>query len=166
MRQLYLNQKVWSVREKFAVLDHQDRPVYQAVGSLFKIPKHFDILDLHDHIVATVTKQPFSWLPRFYLKIGDQQVATIQKRFTFFKPRYDLVAAGLTVTGDFWDMNFDVSRKGQLVGRVAKRWFSIGDKYEMTIQDSADELLIVGLVIAIDYVKRVEAAAASSSTSN
>lgn len=164
MRKLYLNQKVWSFREKFAICDANDRPVYHAVGSVFQIPKHFDILDLQDNRVASVIKQPMTWLPCFYLKIAGQQVATIQKKFTLFKPRYELSAAGLTVTGDFWDMNFTVSRRGKVIGTVAKRWFSIGDKYEITIQDDTDSLLLVGLVIAIDYVKRTEQAASASSS--
>ena len=167
MRKLYLDQKIWSVREKFTIYDDRERPVYRAQGSLFKIPKHFDIFDLQDHVVASVTKQPLHWLPRFDLKIGGQPVATIQKQFSLFKPRYDLVATGLTVTGDFWDMNFTVSRRGQVVGTVAKRWFSVGDKYEITSQDDTDSLLLVGLVLAIDYVKRqAQAAANSSSTGN
>lgn len=166
MRKLYLNQKVWSWREKFAILDERDRPVYQAVGSLFQIPKHFDILDLNDQEVARVTKKPVSWQPIFFLEIGGQQVATIQKRFTFFKSHYELMAAGLDVSGDFWDMNFTVTRQGRTVGRVTKRWFSFGDKYEIEIMNDADQLLLVGLVIAIDYVKRMEQAATSSSSGN
>lgn len=166
MHKLYLNQRVFSLREKFSVLNEREQPVYQVVGSVFQIPKHFDILDLNDRVVASITKKPLSWLPKFFLEIGGQQVATIQKSLTLLKPRYELTAAGLTVTGDFWDMNFEVSRQGTVVGRVTKRWFSVGDKYEITIIDDDQELLLVGLVIAIDYVKRMAAAAASSGGSN
>ncbi|MCH4123351.1 MAG: LURP-one-related family protein [Levilactobacillus sp.] len=167
MRKLYLDQKVWSVREEFTIYDDREQPVYRAQGSLFKIPKHFDILDLQDHVVASVTKRPLHFLSSFDLEIGGQLVATIQKQFSLVKPRYELVAAGLSVTGDFWDMNFTVSRYGQVIGTVAKRWFSVGDKYEITIQDDTDSLLLVGLVLAIDYVKRqAQAAANSSSTGN
>lgn len=162
MRKLYLNQKVWSLREKFTIRDEHDHPVYQAVGSVFQVPKHFDILDMQNTVIARVTKKPLSWLPLFSLEIGGQPVATIQKKFTLFKPRYDLSASGVTVTGDFWDMNFTVSRQGHTVGKVAKRWFSLGDQYEITIAHDDDTLLLVGLVIAIDYVKRTEQAAANS----
>ncbi|WP_164504786.1 LURP-one-related/scramblase family protein [Levilactobacillus huananensis] len=162
MHKLYLNQKVLALRDRFAILDERDNPVYHAVGSVFRIPKHFDILDLNDRIVASVTKKPFALLPQFTLEIDGRSVATIQKRFTFLKPRYDLKAAGLTVSGDFWDMNFDVLRQGTAVGQIRKRWFSVGDKYEITIFDDQEELLLVGLVIAIDYVKKQADAAASS----
>jgi len=154
------------MRDKFAVLDAQSRPVYRAVGSLFKIPKQFEILNLEDKVLATVTKKPFAWRPAFKLELGNQQAATIRKQWTLFKPRYELSAVGLTVTGDFWDMNFKVVRQGRIIGSVSKRWFSVGDKYEMTVQDQADELLLVGLVIAIDYVKRTEAAIASRSATS
>ncbi|KRO04508.1 hypothetical protein IV54_GL001295 [Levilactobacillus paucivorans] len=161
MSKLYLNQKVLSLRDKFDILDERDNPVYHAVGSVFRIPKHFDILDLNDRVVASVTKKPFTLMPQFTLEIGGRSVATIQKRFTFLKPHYDLNAAGLTVSGDFWDMNFDVSRQGTVVGQIRKRWFSVGDKYEISTFDDQEELLLVGLVIAIDYVKKQAEAAAS-----
>lgn len=165
MYKLYLKQQVWSLRDKFAVLNERDQPVYQVVGSVFQIAKHFDILDRSKRVVGSVTKKPLSWQPTFYLEIGGQQVATIQKRFTFFSSRYELSAVGLAVTGDVWDMNFEVARQGQVSGRVAKRWFTVGDKYEITIINEADELLLVGLVIAIAYVKQMQAGAAAANAS-
>ncbi|MFC6181025.1 LURP-one-related/scramblase family protein [Lactiplantibacillus daowaiensis] len=166
MRQLYINQKILSFRDRYAVLDAQSEPVYQVTGSLFSIPKHFDIENMAGSVVARVTKKPIAWLPRFYLEIDGRQVATLQKRMTVLRAKYTLSALNLTVTGDFWDMNFEVARNGQVIGSVAKRYFSIGDKYEITILDDADERLLVGLVVAIDYVKRSEAAAASASVNS
>ena len=165
MRHLYLNQKILAVRDKFAVLDDQERPVYQVSGSLFRIPKRFEIMDASGQVVGTVTKKVVALMPRFDLNIDRRTVVTIQKKVTFFKPRYELTAAGLTVQGDFWDMNFEVVRNGVVVGSVAKRWFSIGDKYEISIANDDDELIMVGLVVAIDYVKRLEAAGRRSSGS-
>jgi len=166
MQKLYLAQNIWSMRGKFVISDEQGRPVYRVVGSLFKFAKHFDILNLDGSVAATVTKAPISWLPRFDLTISGRSVATIQKRWSLFKPRYELSAAGVTVIGDFWDMNFELRRNGQLIGKVAKRWFSLGDKYELTVASEEDDLLVVGLVLAIDYVKRQAAAAASASASH
>ncbi|ETY73373.1 LURP-one-related/scramblase family protein [Lactiplantibacillus fabifermentans] len=165
MRHLYLNQKILAVRDKFAVLDDQEQPVYQVAGSLFRIPKQFEITDTSGRVVGTVTKKVVALMPRFDLNIDRRTVVTIQKKVTFFKPRYELIAAGLTVQGDFWDMNFEVVRDGVVVGSVAKRWFSIGDKYEISIANDDDELIMVGLVVAIDYVKRLEAAGRRSSSS-
>ncbi|VDG19406.1 hypothetical protein [Lactobacillus acidipiscis] [Lactiplantibacillus mudanjiangensis] len=163
MRQLYINQKIFSLRDKFAVIDAAQQPVYQVIGSLFKIPKHFDILDQHEKVVATVTNQPFTLLPKLQLTIDGRQAATIKKQFTLFKPRYSIDALGMTITGDFWDMNFDVRQGSHVVGTVAKKWLSFGDQYELTINDYDSELLLVGLVIAIDYVKQQEQAATSNS---
>ncbi|WP_125761293.1 LURP-one-related/scramblase family protein [Companilactobacillus hulinensis] len=162
MRKLYINQKVLSMKEKFTVLNDQESPVYKIVGSMFAIPKHFDIMDLNDNVIATVTKEPITWMPKFHLTIDGKQVATIKKQFSFLKPHYEISAAGISVSGDFWDMNFAVVRNEKTVGSVEKRWFSVGDKYEITINNPEDELLIVGLVVAIDYVKHAEAAARSS----
>jgi uncharacterized protein YxjI len=70
----------------------------------------------------------------------------------------------VTVDGNWWDMDFDVSRKGRKIAEINKRWISWGDTYEITILDESLEELIISLVIAIDCVKEDEAAASSASS--
>lgn len=160
MRRLYVDQKLWSLRERFTVNDERGEPVYTVEGSLFQIPKQFTITDGADRERARVRKQPVSWLPRFFVEVDGVPVATIQKQFTFFRPRYTIEGPGLTVSGDFWDMSFELHKDGVAVGRVDKKW-TLRDKYAVEIERPEDELVVLGIVLAIDYVKRSEQSAAS-----
>jgi len=69
------------------VRDDHNAPVYQVVGSKFQRPKFFEILDLNNQVMATVTKKPLSLVATYYLQIGGQTVATIQRRPTFLRPQ-------------------------------------------------------------------------------
>ena len=94
------------------------------------------------------------------------RIATITKELSFFKPSYRVDAEGLSIAGDWWNMNFAVTRSGMPVARISQRWLSWADAYEVTIEDDSAELLIVALVVAIDTVKADEQAAKESNSTN
>lgn len=163
MHRLFVQQKLMSLRGRYAVADEAGNPVYQVEGSFLKIPKQFTISDLDGRERARVWKQPIAWLARFHLEIDGVEVATIQQKWSLFRHRYEVRGPGLFVRGSLWDMSFVISKGGVEVGRVDKKWMAIRDRYAIEILDPRDELLVLGLVLAIDYVKAQQQAAASSS---
>lgn len=164
MRKLYIKQKVFSIGEKFTVIDEQERPHYYVEGSFMQIPKHFSIQDSHRREIGSVTKKVFSLLPKFYVEVNDYENIVIEKEFTLFKARYNISAQAIRVEGNWWDMDFEVYAYGKQVATINKHWFTWGDSYEVTILDEELERLVISLVIAIDCVKSDEAAASSSSS--
>lgn len=164
MRQLFIKQKVFSLKEKFTVKDEKENDVYFVEGSLFKIPKTFTMMDKEMREMALIKKKMFTLLPQFSVEINDQVVLTIKKEFTFFKARYSIDIANVEVKGNWWDMDFDVIQNGEMAGKVSKEWFTWGDSYKVQIYKEQLEPVIVALVIAIDCVKADQAAASASVT--
>lgn len=162
MKQLFIKQKVFSLSEKFTVKDEQERDVYFVEGSFLKIPKTFSILDAERNEITLITKKTFSFLPTFFVEVDGQEAVTIKKDFTFFKQRYAIEAAGIDVQGNWWDMDFDIVKNGEVIGSVSKKWFSWGDSYAVQVLDEEMEHLVISLVVAIDCVKADQAAAASA----
>lgn len=89
---------------------------------------------------------------------------TIKKEFSFLKARYTIDAAGIEVQGNWWDMNFQVLKQGEVIGQVNKEWFTWGDSYKVQIVNEEMETIIIALVIAIDCVKADQAGASSAAT--
>ena len=166
MSRLYIKQKVFSVGEQFTVFGESEQPRYYVQGSFMRVPKHFTVTDGSGAPIAEITKTVFSFLPRFTVEMQGVEVATIRKEFSFFKPKpkYFIEGAALDVSGDWWDMTFDVSRNGQVVASIRKKWLSWGDTYEVDIFDDALEAMIISLVVAIDRV-RADASSSSSAAS-
>ncbi|WP_033541181.1 LURP-one-related/scramblase family protein [Planococcus sp. CAU13] len=161
MKKLYMKQKVFSLSGKFTVKDIDQQDVYYVEGSFMQIPKTFTIMDSSRKEIALITKKVFSLLPKFFVEVDGREEMTINKEFSFFKARYTIDAAGIDVRGNWWDMDFEVLRKGEVVGSVSKQWFTWGDTYEMQILDEEMEHLVIAIVVAIDCVKADQAAAAS-----
>lgn len=153
MRELFLQQKLFSIGEKFSVKDIDDQEVYWIEGSFMKVPKTFSIMDVRRNEVAQITKKVISFLPTFYVDVVGQDPITIKKDFTFFKAKYSIEAKGIEVQGSWWDMNFEVLKEGEVVGSVQKKWMTFADHYVLTSYNTEIEPLLVSLVVAIDYVK-------------
>ena len=164
MKQLYIKQKVFSLSGKFTIKDQQEKDVYYVEGSFMQIPKTFSIMNTSRDEVALVTKKAFSFLPKFFVEVNGQEVLVIKKEFSFLKARYTIDAAGIEVLGNWWDMDFEVLRHGDVVGKVSKEWFTWGDSYKVQILDDEMETIIIALVVAIDCVKADQAAASSAAT--
>ena len=163
MRELYMKQKIMSMRGKFTVKNADEQDVYFVEGSFMRVPKTFAIEDVNRQQVASITKKLFSFLPTFYIEADGEEILTIKKDFTFLKSRYTIKGAGIEIQGNWWDMNFDVLQNGEVIGTVDKKWVSWGDSYRLQIVKDEHEKIIVALVIAIDYVKSSQAAASAAS---
>lgn len=162
MKELYIKQQVFSLGEKFTVKDEQQNDMYYVEGSFFRIPKSFSIMNEKRDEVALITKEIFSFLPKFYVEVQGEQVLTINKELSFFKARYTIDAEGIEVQGNWWDMDFQVYKQGKLVGQVNKEWFTWGDSYKVQILDEDMQTIVIALVVAIDCVKSDEAATANA----
>ena len=163
MKKLYIKQKLLSFSGKFSVTDEQQREKYTVEGSFLKLPKSFTIYNDLQQEVAVITKQMLTLLPKFKLEVDGKEVAVIKKELTFLKPKYTIESAGLEISGDWWDMHFEIYHQGQLVGRVNKVWMKLADTYEVEIIDDYLEPLVISIVIAIDCVRADQAAASSAS---
>lgn len=156
MTKLLINGKIFSLGGEFWVEDEVGNERYRVKGSFLKIPKEFHIYDDQGQDLAKVTHKILSLLPKFTLEIDGREVATISKKISVLKPRYSVDAEGLDIRGNIWDMNFEILRDGQMIGRVDKAWVSVRDKYQIEVVSSADELVVLGIMLAIDYVRKQE----------
>jgi uncharacterized protein YxjI len=162
MKELYIKQKVFSLKEKFTVKDQMENDIYYVEGSFMKIPKTFSIMNSAREELALITKKTFSFLPKFLVEVNGREVLTIKKELSFFKARYTIDAAGIEVQGNWWDMDFQILQHGKVIGKVSKEWFTWGDSYKVQIIDEEMEPIIVALVIAIDCVKADEESGSSA----
>lgn len=162
MSHLYIKQKVFSLGERFTVKDDQERDKYLIRGSFLSIPKTFEIEDMSGNQVAMITKKVFSFLPKFFVEAEGKEVMTIAKEFSFFKARYRIDSSDIQVRGDWWDKHFEVFKQGEKIAHVNERWFTWGDTYDVHVLDEAEEHLVIAIVVAIDFVKSSDRAAAHS----
>ena len=147
---LYIRQKVFSWKDKFTVKDSRGNDVYQVEGELFSLGKKLHIYDMSGKEVASIHQKIWSFLPRYFVYIEDNQVAEIVKKFTFLRPKYEVLGLNWQVEGDFFAHNYEITDGNFTIVEINKEWMTWGDCYELDIAQSANEIVALATVLAID----------------
>ena len=163
MKTFQLKQELWSLGGRFNISDETGAPHYQCEGSLFRVPKQFTITDMQGKLVSQIEKNFLSFLPTFKVNLACGESFTLRKEWTLFKPRYQIENLNMIIQGDFWDMDFDLEKDGQVLARISQEWLRLTSTYNIEVYDESYADLVISLVVAIDYVKAMEANSSNGS---
>ncbi|MDR0199774.1 MAG: LURP-one-related family protein [Streptococcaceae bacterium] len=161
-KNLYFERKLLSIKGKATITDEAGNVVYQTENKIFSLRPTFYIQDASGNTVATITGKAVSLLPKFFVEIDGREKVTITKKISFLKPKYEIDGAGITVNGNYLDMNFEILKNGAKIGQIDKKWVSIKDKYQIEVDDESEELLVLAMVLTVDFIKEQERRAATN----
>jgi len=154
---LIMQQKVFSWTDRFRVWDEAGEDRYVVEGEFLVFGKRLHVKDTAGQEVALVERKLFSFLPRFFVYVGGEQVAEIVREFTFLHPRYTVQDLEWDVEGDFLAHNYTIAREEQQIATIHKEWLTWGDCYVIDVADSADAVTVLAVVLAIDCVQAEQA---------
>ncbi len=149
---LYMKEKVFSWNERFTVKDENGWDKYYVEGEFFSLGKKLHLLGVHGEEVAFIQQRLFTLMPRFAVTVAGREIAEIRKEFTFFFQRYVIDGLGWEIDGDVWAHDYVIRKNGRTIVRITKEWFTWGDSYMLDIQDPADELVALAVVLTVDCV--------------
>ena len=149
---LYIKQKVFSWGDNFTVKDEVGRDRYRVEGEIFSWGKKLHVYDAYDREAAFIKQELLTFLPSYQVFIGDQQAARIVKEFSFLFPRYSIEMLGWEIEGSFMAHDYAITKNGRTIVTIHKEWMTWGDCYELDIEDPADELIALAVVLTIDCV--------------
>ena len=159
---LYIKQKVFSWRDKFAVKDESQNDRWYAQGEIFTFGRKLRVFDAGGAEVAFIRQKVLSFLPRYYIEIGGKEYEFVRE-LNLLRPKYTIRNLDWIIDGNFWEHNYNVTNSQGDVMKVSKAWFSWGDFYELDILNDSDELLCLCVVLAIDCITADAAGAAAAS---
>lgn len=84
---LYIKQKVFSLTSRFTVKDENGDDRYFVEGEFFSLRGRLHILNAQGEEIGQIYSRLWTFLPRFILEIGGEEIAEIVKEFSFFPPR-------------------------------------------------------------------------------
>jgi yxjI len=147
----YLKQKVFSWRDKFEVYDVSGRPLYYAEGEIFSLGKHLRLYDLSGRAAAAIDQQLFRLRATFDVSRCGRALAVVRKVWSLFCEDYEIEGIGWYVHGDVFGHDYVLSgADGRILARIHKQWLAWGDTYEIAVENGADEVSVLAIVLAID----------------
>ena len=86
---LQINKRVFSLGDKYDIIDDQGNPVYQVQGHPFSLGKKLDLLDMAGNEVAKIQQRVLSFVSEYDILEGDHVTAVVKKQlFSLLNPRF------------------------------------------------------------------------------
>ena len=162
---LYIKQKVFSWRDRFAICDDDGQPRWFAQGEFFSWGRKLHVFNTANQEVAFIRQKLLSFLSRYFIEINGNTY-TFVKEFTLLKPRFRLEGTDWTAAGNFLAHEYTVTNGTERILSISKKWFTWGDTYELDIPNPENELLCLCIALTIDCMNADSEHNASIGSSN
>lgn len=151
---LYIKQKVFTIKDKFTVKNEEGNDKYFVEGKLLSLGKKFYIYNMEKEEVAYIEQKLMNLMPKFFVYVKGEKIAEIHKKFSFLKPKYEIVGKNWVTNGDLWAHEYNITDidSGNQIASMHKEWMTWGDSYMLDIVDEKHEISIMALILAIDAV--------------
>lgn len=151
---LYIKEELFQTFPRFIVKDENGNDKYDVhtKPAAVMVGLKLHICDMAGTEVGFIDQKALSLQSTFRLHVDGVQKATVAKKFTFLKPKYEVKELGWTIQGDFIAHNYTVTDAHGVVASIHKELFSWGDSFVLDLLDPAHELEALTVVFAIDCV--------------
>ena len=158
---LYMKQKVFSLKDRFTIVNEYGEVCYTAEGEFRTFLKRLHIYD-HEGNEAACLQQVFSFMPKYEVIVNNHMIAVVKKKFSFPRSEYEIEGLDWHVDGGWHEHEYEITNDSRVIVSVHKEWMSWGDSYEIDVKDPLDEVNALTVVLAIDAVLAAQAAAAAA----
>lgn len=149
--QLMIKQRVFSWTDSYDVYEESGKARYFVKAEWLTLGHQIHVYDKETGVeLGSIHQRLFSMFPTFEIVINGQVIGTIRKRFSWFRPHYEVDYRGWEVQGDFMSWDYSVLQGSREVMTISKDLFRWGDTYVLQYENPADEMPGLLLVIAID----------------
>ena len=121
--QLTIQQKVFSLREAFAIMDGEGNKLYEVKGKILSIGHKLTVSDLDENPVMHIHQKVLSLVPKYFLEPEGGEEVELKGHITLLKPHYTLELPGgdWEIRGDFTAHEYEITCGDRLVAAVVGR---------------------------------------------
>ena len=161
---LYLKQKLFTIKDKFTVYDENENPIYTIKGKLITVHSEHSIFDNKGQEVAKVHKKIFSMMPKFFIERPLNREYELKRKIAIGHEVYVVDGLDWKIKGNFLEHDYTITKDDQEIASVHQKWLSWGDTYEISIAGGIDDVLILGIVLCIDIMHYIEGGTTATAT--
>lgn len=166
MKKYYFKEKFFKITDHYPIIDEDGKKTF-FVDQTFKfLGYEAKVSDAHDKELFTINRKLLSFLPIYYISFSDKSKKdmTIRSNLAFFKKSIDILMEDgkINLKGNFWDYEFKMFYKGEVIGEASKKIFSLTDQYELKVLDENFSLELIALCLALNNIKDLENASYAS----
>ncbi len=154
---LIFKEKLVSILDSYKIFDEEEKVVYSVKGK-FSLRKVFEILDDEGNQLALIKRRFFNFINKTYtIYVAGKKLGTIQKKFSWFKPKFKVNINNWTVDGNLFQYDYNIQNNEELVAMVSKKFVALTDTYTLDVTKEEDAFYAVLVVLVIDAEKSISA---------
>lgn len=152
-----LKERIFSLRDSYYIRTDGGDKAFEVSGRLISLSDKFTLRDLNGNLLATITQKILSLRPVYTISRPGLPEARVKKDFINilregFSVDMDGDLPDLRIQGDILDHSFTITRDGDVIAQVSKKWISLRDSYVVDVADGEDPVLLVACAIVADRV--------------
>ena len=156
-----LKERIFSLRESYYIRNEQGENLLEVTGRLLGIRDKLTLRDLEGNVVATITSHLIALRPTYTIDRPGQPDATVKKDFiNILREGFSVDMAGglpdLRIQGDILEHSYTISRQGNTIAQVSKKWISLRDSYVVDVTEGEDAVLLLACAIVVDRITHEE----------
>ena len=149
----FIDQKFWSIGDKFTITDERGNPVFYVKEKFLTIGDRLSFMDEKGSLIFYIKQKVLSLNKQYRIYNNKKLVARVIKKFKPFNDKFIIDLPGdndYIVRGDFISHRYSFIRDGKKVAQISKKWNSITDNYMVEIGPREDDLIILAAAVIID----------------
>ena len=150
-----VTKRVFSLGDKYDILDGNNTPIYHVQGKFFSIGNKLSLLDNSGAEIVRIEQRVMSLVSEYDIYQGRQIAAVVKNKvFSLLVPRFTIDGPGgnYEMQGDWLNWNYTITQNGQTVAQISRQLALFQDRYGVQIQSGADAPLLLAIAIVMDEV--------------
>ena len=150
---LLFKQRIFSWFDSYDIYNEDGSTAYTVKGEL-SLGHLLRIYDANGRELGHIKQEIFTFLPKFYMYLGNECIGSICRELSLFRPKYNIDYKGWRVDGDLFELEYSVfDQIGREVASVSQELWHFADTYAIDVENPDDALYALMLVLAIDAEK-------------
>lgn len=151
---LNIRQQVFSLVDRFSIMNDQGQERYYAEGEFFTWGRKLHVYDRSGYEVLYIEQKLFTFLHRYRIYCHGSYAAELVREFSLFYPSFTVEGPDWRITGSPWEHEYSMYRRdGHSAAVVSREWFTWGDCYTLDVERPEDELLALGVLLGLDCIR-------------
>lgn len=147
---LYMKQEYVSKHEKILVKNEFGKDLYLISGKWGRVGDRLSLYSIDGTLLVEVKQTVLSLLPKFDIYVKGKKVGSITKHRSLKNVYFKVTPLNWVVTGDFYNHNYSIHCKGQLIMEMTKAYTSFGDYYTLSIPEAQHAPICLCIALIVD----------------
>ena len=149
---LCIKEKILSLKGRFFVRDEAGQERYAVQGDWEAAGNTLRVYDMEGVEIVSIQEIRDLLTTEYRVLEYDEEIARIRHTYAWFKPRYDVSGLDWVVTGSLTEHRYTISKRGQTIATIRRKWLPLLNHYELDCEDEANEVNALAVLLVINFV--------------